>query len=48
MPKELKEIKGAVISDYQNHLEKYWMKELVEKYPVKVYDNVLYNLGSND
>ena len=48
MPKELKEIKGAVISDYQNHLEKYWMKELVEKYPVKVYDNVLYNLGANE
>ena len=48
MPKELKEIKGAVISDYQNHLEKYWMKDLVEKYPVRIYDNVLYNLGTNE
>ena len=48
MPKELSEIKGAVISDYQNHLESYWMKELVEKYPIKVYDEVLYNLGADE
>ena len=48
MPKELSEIKGAVISDYQNHLESYWMKELVEKYPITVYDEVLYNLGTNE
>ncbi len=48
MPKELSEIKGAVISDYQNHLESNWMKELVEKYPIKVYDEVLYNLGADE
>jgi peptidyl-prolyl cis-trans isomerase SurA len=48
MPKELSEIKGAVISDYQNHLESYWMKELVEKYPITIYDEVLYNLGPNE
>jgi len=48
MPKELSEIKGAVISDYQNHLETHWMKELVDKYPIKVYDDVLYNLGPNE
>ncbi len=48
MPKELSEIKGAVISDYQNHLETIWMKELVEKYPIKIYDDVLYNLGANE
>ena len=48
MPKELSEIKGAVISDYQNHLETNWMKELVEKYPIKIYDDVLYNLGANE
>ena len=48
MPKELSEIKGAVISDYQNHLEKYWMKELVQKYPIKINEDVLYNLGTND
>jgi len=48
MPKELKETKGAVISDYQNYLEKDWMKVLVEKYPITVYDNVLYNLGVDE
>ena len=48
MPKELSEIKGAVISDYQNHLEINWMKELVEKYPIKIYEDVLYNLGANE
>jgi peptidyl-prolyl cis-trans isomerase SurA len=48
MPKELSEIKGAVISDYQNHLESFWMKELVEKYPITIYDEVLYNLGPNE
>lgn len=48
MPKELSEIKGAVISDYQNHLESHWMKELIEKYPIKVYDEVLYNLGGDE
>jgi len=24
------------------------MKELVEKYPITVYDEVLYNLGTNE
>ena len=48
MPKELSEIKGAVISDYQNHLEKYWMNELVEKYPITINEDVLYNIGTND
>jgi peptidyl-prolyl cis-trans isomerase SurA len=48
MPKELSEIKGAVISDYQNHLETYWMKDLVEKYPITIYDEVLYNLGADE
>ena len=48
MPKELFEIKGAVISDYQNHLETYWMKDLVEKYPITIYDEVLYNLGADE
>ena len=48
MPKELSEIKGAVISDYQAFLEESWLKELKEKYPVKVNYEVLYNLGPND
>ena len=32
MSKELSEIKGAVISDYQAFLEESWLKDLKEKY----------------
>ncbi|QHL88799.1 OmpA family protein [Nibribacter ruber] len=35
-PKALNETRGAVISDYQNYLEKEWVKELRQKYPVSV------------
>ncbi len=31
-PKKLKEIRGLVIADYQNYLEKNWVKELRGKY----------------
>lgn len=35
-PKSLKEAKGLVTSDYQNYLEKEWIKSLRLKYPVTV------------
>ncbi len=35
-PVPLKEQLGVVTSDYQDYLEKQWLKELREKYPVKI------------
>ncbi|MCR9183358.1 MAG: peptidylprolyl isomerase [Flavobacteriaceae bacterium] len=39
--KELDEVRGRVMSDYQSHLEKEWMKELHEKYNVTINKSVL-------
>lgn len=33
---EFKEVKGIVISDYQDYLEHYWIKELKNKYSVSI------------
>lgn len=35
-PEEYSDVRGAVIGDYQNHLEKEWIKELKQKYPVSI------------
>jgi peptidyl-prolyl cis-trans isomerase SurA len=37
--KNLEDIKGIVISDYQDYLEKEWIKELKAKYPVIINEN---------
>ncbi len=42
--KTLKDARGFVIADYQNYLEKQWIKELKEKYTIKVNDKVFDNL----
>ncbi|GAB3827646.1 peptidylprolyl isomerase [Pontibacter rugosus] len=34
--KELDEVRGLAISDYQNYLEEQWVKELRQKYPVTI------------
>lgn len=39
--KKLDEAKGIITADYQNYLEKEWVKELREKYPVKVNETLL-------
>ncbi|HPE86301.1 MAG TPA: peptidylprolyl isomerase [Bacteroidales bacterium] len=39
--KKLSECRGLVISDYQNYLEEVWVKELMEKYPVTIHQEVL-------
>lgn len=43
-PKPLQEVKGFVVSEYQDHLEKEWIKELQTRYPVVIYDEVLRTL----
>lgn len=35
-PKELNEAKGLITAEYQNYLEKEWIRELRAKYPVEV------------
>jgi len=40
-PKSLDEAKGIITADYQNYLEKEWIKELRGKYPVTVDEKVL-------
>lgn len=40
-PKTLNEARGLVTADYQNYLEKLWIKQLKDKYPVKVNKEVL-------
>jgi peptidyl-prolyl cis-trans isomerase SurA len=43
--KELPEVKGAVISDYQKYLEENLLKELRERYKVTVYDHIVKELA---
>lgn len=45
-PVQLEKIRGQVTSDYQNFLEKEWIKELKKKYPVKVNQKTLVKLKS--
>ncbi len=42
--KTLKEAKGYVISDYQDHLDKIWIEELKDEYKVKIDKKRLKNL----
>jgi len=45
--KAFDEIKGLVISDYQNYIEKKWLESLRKKYEIKVNDDVLNNIKSS-
>jgi peptidyl-prolyl cis-trans isomerase SurA len=44
MPKTLDEAKGLVISDYQNYLDKEWIKQLHNQYTVSVNQEILNQL----
>jgi len=41
MPKKLSEVRGLMTADYQNYLEKEWIKELRKKYKVEINEKVL-------
>tara|TARA_B110000285_G_C15116923_1_gene614677 strand:+ start:89 stop:2044 length:1956 start_codon:yes stop_codon:yes gene_type:complete len=43
--KVFSESKGAVTSDYQNHLEEEWLKELSKKHSIKINSEELYSIG---
>lgn len=45
-PKEFEEAKGAITSDYQNHLEKEWMKEIEGKHKLVINKEALYSIGN--
>ena len=40
-PESYKDVHGRVVSDYQQYLEKEWVKTLRDKYKVEVFDDVL-------
>jgi len=40
-PKKLQEARGLITADYQNYLEENWIKELREKYPVVINQDLL-------
>jgi peptidyl-prolyl cis-trans isomerase SurA len=42
--KELSDTRGAVTAAYQSYLEQNWIDELMQKYPVQINYDVLYNL----
>jgi peptidyl-prolyl cis-trans isomerase SurA len=46
-PKPLADIRGQVIADYQEYLEKEWVKSLKEKYSVVVNDKVFQEIVSS-
>ena len=46
-PKSFKEARGLVTSAYQTELERLWLQQLKEKYPVKVNQKVLEKVRNN-
>ena len=46
-PEEYTDVRGLVTADYQEYLEKEWIKMLREKYPVKINQKVLKTVKKN-
>ena len=47
-PDSYKDVRGLVTADYQSYMETLWVKELRERYPVKVYEDVLKTVNNHD
>ncbi len=45
-PKKIEEARGIITAEYQNYLEKEWIKELRNKYSYKVNDEVLKSINN--
>ena len=45
--KDLSDVRGKVISDYQSYLENRWLDKLRKKYTIKINKEVLYSLVKN-
>jgi peptidyl-prolyl cis-trans isomerase SurA len=41
LPDSYTDVRGLVITDYQDYLEQEWLKSLNEKYPVVIYEDVI-------
>ncbi|MEI6556588.1 MAG: peptidylprolyl isomerase [Paludibacter sp.] len=46
-PEDYTDVRGLVTADYQEYLEKEWIKSLRAKYPVKVNDEILKSVKKN-
>lgn len=46
-PEDVYDVQGLVISDYQNHLEKEWLKTLRNKYKVSINKSVLKSVNND-
>ena len=40
-PQDYTDVRNQVVEDYQQALEQQWVATLRERYPVKIYDDVL-------
>ncbi|MCL1937536.1 MAG: peptidylprolyl isomerase [Candidatus Azobacteroides sp.] len=40
LPESYTDVRGLVITDYQDYLEEEWLKELNAKYPVEIYETI--------
>ena len=45
--KDISDVRGKVISDYQSYLEDQWIGKLRKKYSIKINKEVLYSLVKN-